>query len=135
MTLKEFAQRLDGRQYSWNPWTEEELEIAENNNFVIVSGQSDDLVELRGAINAEEDCFDGGKIYLLKEGFIIGKEEFYNLNDKGKCIQFNAKWCEEVDEDGDSIEWTYDVPFTHEKIRLYEGDSLYCVGFVFELKE
>ena len=140
MTLKEFAVMLNERQYSGFPWTDEELRIAEANHFVIVSGYSDDLVEIRGAINATVHCFKGGKIFLLKDGSTITEEEFHSLNDKEKVIQFKAKWWEEKDEYEDFFEWTYDVPFPHEKIKLYckdyyKGGSLFCVGFVFELQE
>ena len=44
MTLKEFAKKLDGREYSWSQFTKEELAIAKENGFIIVSGASDDLM-------------------------------------------------------------------------------------------
>ena len=55
MTLKEFAQKLNGREYNWPQFTKEDLAIAKENGFIIVSGASDDLMEIDGAINDEGD--------------------------------------------------------------------------------
>lgn len=50
MELKEFANLIDGRQYDYRMFTKEELQLAKDNRIVIVTGASDDLVELEGAI-------------------------------------------------------------------------------------
>ena len=62
MELKEFATMLNGREYGYPQFTQEELRIAKDNGFVIVSGASDDLVELEGAITDEGGCWEGGRI-------------------------------------------------------------------------
>ena len=41
-----------------------ELKCAEKNNLVIVTGYSDDLIELDGAIKQEGDCFNGENFHL-----------------------------------------------------------------------
>lgn len=46
MELKEFANLIDGRQYDYRMFTKEELQLAKDNRIVIVTGASDDLVEL-----------------------------------------------------------------------------------------
>lgn len=56
MELKEFANLIDGRQYDYRMFTKEELQLAKDNRIVIVTGASDDLVELEGAITDEGDC-------------------------------------------------------------------------------
>lgn len=38
MELKEFAAMLNGREYGYPQFTQEELRIAKDNGFVIVSG-------------------------------------------------------------------------------------------------
>lgn len=53
MELKEFANLIDGRQYDYRMFTKEELQLAKDNRIVIVTGASDDLVELEGAITDE----------------------------------------------------------------------------------
>lgn len=46
MELKEFARLINGRQYGYQMFTKEELQLAKDNRIVIVTGASDDLVEL-----------------------------------------------------------------------------------------
>jgi len=76
MTLKEFAQKLNGREYNWPQFTKEDLAIAKENGFIIVSGASDDLMEIDGAINDEGDCFDGGTLKLdIADGKFVDSDE------------------------------------------------------------
>lgn len=56
MELKEFANLIDGRQYDYRMFTKEELQLAKDNRIVIVTGASDDLVELEGAITDKGTC-------------------------------------------------------------------------------
>lgn len=49
---RQIAKMIDGRQYR-NEVTKEIIELAKNNNIVIVFRASDDLVEFRGAIYGE----------------------------------------------------------------------------------
>lgn len=69
ITKEELAEKLNGRTYL-NEMTEEEEQEAKESELVVVFGQSDDLVELRGAIDDELDMYDGGTIYLTKEGVL-----------------------------------------------------------------
>lgn len=69
MTLKEFAERLNGTEYNGYPiFSKEDIGIAKENGFVIVTGASDDLMEFEGAIEDEAGCFDGGRVYISKNG-------------------------------------------------------------------
>lgn len=128
MDIKEFAASLNGREYGYPQFSDEELETARENNFVIISGASDDLVEFNGAIRDEGDCYDGGKIFFeaVSDGRVVNS----NTNNPNVC-SFNAKWCEEKDENGGTIQWSYDVPFAHEDFLIYEDGEIYCRGFVF----
>ena len=93
MELKEFANLIDGRQYDYRMFTKEELQLAKDNRIVIVTGASDDLVELEGAITDEGDCWEGGKIYVkaIPNGGIVHNFESSHV------FGFTAKWCEEKD--------------------------------------
>jgi hypothetical protein len=44
-----------------------EIECAKRSGLVIVSGYSDDVIELKGTIFAVGDCFDGGDFHLKRE--------------------------------------------------------------------
>lgn len=129
MELKEFIKMIDGRQYGYNMFTKEELQLAKDNRIVIVTGASDDLVELEGAIRDEGACWEGGKICVkaIPDGGIVHNCE------RSDVFSFIAKWCKDKDEKGSIISWTYDVPIEHETFMVYEDDEPYCRGFVFRV--
>jgi len=109
MTLKEFAERLNGTEYNGYPiFSKEDIGIAKENGFVIVTGASDDLMEFDGAIYSEGDCFDGGKVYFSKNG--VEENKTQNV--------INALWCEAEDENGVVIPWAYETKIPH---RLWNG--------------
>lgn len=109
--LKEFAEKLNGRQYL-NELTKELEAYAKENGIVIVYGQSDDLMEVRGAIDEEFGCYDGGIFYL---GF----------------AKVEAVWCPK----GTDYSWGYETDIPHETFTIMEDDEHYCKGIVFYLKE
>lgn len=111
MTLKEFAQMLDGRKYG-HEITEEEEALAKKLGFVVVFGYSDDNAELRGAINDEIGCFDGG---VLEHEDLPGT--------------IYANWCPEYID----CAWAYDTYIPHERFLIYDGSELYCVGIVCDI--
>lgn len=129
MELKEFAIMLNGKEYGYPQFTSEELQIARNNGFVIVSGASDDLVELEGAITDEGDCWEGGKISVKA---ISGGGIVHNCA-RNNVFSFEVKWCKDKDENGNIISWTYDVPIEHADFMIYENGEPYCRGFIFKV--
>lgn len=125
--LKEFAEKLNGRDYFDCPQIPKDLaEFADKNNIVIVYGASDDLMEFEGAIYDEADCFDGGKVCFNKNGV---KKNASNM--------IEAVWCDEnrVDENGNVITWTYKTDIPHETFMIYDGGEPYCEGIVFRLSD
>lgn len=113
MTLKEFAKMLDGREYR-HEITKEEEALAKELGFVVVFGYSDDNAELRGAIDDEIDCYDGGELYHV---------------DLPSTIY--ADWCpEDID-----CAWAYGTSIPHEKFNIYEDGELYCVGIVCDINK
>lgn len=130
MDLKEFAKRLDNREYGYSIFTKEEIEIAKENDIVIITGASDDLMEIEGAIYDEADCFDGGMVYISPTWGVLSN----NYHTKNQ-ISISAKWCEEKDEKGNTIPWTYDLSIPHETFMIYEEGKPYCRGVVFSIKD
>lgn len=113
MTLKEFASLLDGREYRCEITPSEEA-LAKELGFVVVFGYSDDNAELRGAINDEINCFDGG--VLEHEDLPAG---------------IYADWCpEDID-----CAWAYGTSIPHEKFCIYDHGELYCVGIVCDINK
>ena len=85
MTLKEYAEMLNDREYGYPQFTKDEIKIAKENGFIIVYGASDDLMEFDGSLYEEAECYDGGKVYFDKAG--AGDEDFPGSN----CIEAYGK--------------------------------------------
>lgn len=113
MTLKEFAKMLDGREYR-HEITKEEEALAKELGFVVVFGYSDDNAELRGAIDDEIGCFDGG---------VLEHDDLPNM--------IYAMWCPEYID----CSWAYQTSIPHEKFHIYEDGELYCVGIVCDINK
>lgn len=127
MDIKEFAKSLNGREYKYPQFTKEEIQIAKDNGFVIVYGASDDLMEFDGAIYAEADCYDGGKVYFDKTGAVLDDDDEGFEN--SKCIE--AIWSNEVNK----AAWSYKTDIPHETFMIYEDELPYCEGIVFNIKD
>lgn len=113
MTLKEFAKMLDGREYLHEITNGEEA-LAKELGFVVVFGYSDDNAELRGAIDDEIDCYDGGV-----------------LEHDGLPDVIYADWCpKDID-----CSWAYGTSIPHENFNIYEDGELYCVGIVCDINK
>ena len=131
MTLKKFAQMLDGREYGYPQFTSEEIQIAKESGFVIVCGASDDLMEFEGAIRDEGGCFEGGEVFFNKTG-VVFLEDDEQTND---CSQITALWCKEKDENGTPATWVYQTDIPHETFKIWEDGELYCIGIVFSIAD
>lgn len=128
MELKQFAEMLNGKEYGYPQFTQEEIQIAKDNGFVIVYGASDDLMEFEGAIYEECGCFDGGEVWFNRNGVVDAQSTTAD-----RCIE--ALWCDECarDDNENIITWTYRTAIQHETFMIYEGDEAYCRGIVFEI--
>lgn len=131
MTIKELALNLNGCEYR-NEITDELAGRAKTNEFVIVFGASDDLMEFRGAIDDEIGCYDGGSAYIIREGLLENKCE------DGDCPNFEtkkekAKEIKAIWQDEDSPAWTYKTDIPHETFEILEDGEVYCRGIVFSL--
>lgn len=131
MTLKEFAQMLDGKEYEYPQFTSEEVQIAKSNGFVIVCGASDDLMEFEGTIKDEGGCFEGGEIYFDKAGIVFSENGEWLKN----CSRITALWCKGKDENGILATWTYQTDIPHETFKIWEDEELYCIGIVFSITD
>ncbi len=131
MTLKKFAQMLDGREYGYLQFTSEEIQIAKENGFVIVCGASDDLMEFEGAIRDEGGCFEGGEVFFNKTGIVFPEDD----ERPDDCSQITALWCAEKDENGTPATWAYQTDIPHETFKIWEDGELYCIGIVFSIAD
>ena len=146
MELKEFAEKLNGFEEISN----ENIQIAKENGFVIVHGASDDLIEFVGAINDEGDCYGGGSVKFTRKGVVLNFEEIEEaielINDNWielKMLdvvnEITAIWCPEYVEFDNrritGVSWDYRTNIPHEKFSIYEDGSVYSIGIVFKFSD
>ena len=110
MNAKQFADKLDGRQYL-KEITKEEAQLAKELGFLVVFGRSDDLTELRGVLNGEIGCWEGGDL------------ECEDLPEKIRAV-----WCP----DNAAYSWGYETVMPHATFRIFEDEDLYCIGLVID---
>ena len=132
MTRKALAALLDGNQYGREISAEQES-LAKENNLVVVFAYSDDCAELRGAINDEVGCYDGGTFYVTKAG-VLNEPDCGD----GKCKYFaaireKAGEIKAVWHNTGELTWSYETRIPHATFRIYEGAELFCEGIVFSL--
>ena len=115
-----------------NQFSDSEINCAKRNRLVIVSGYSDDLIELEGAIHNEGDCFNGNDFHLVLE-----KGEWILKTGHGKVNNITAKWYDriETDESGESIPWTYKTDIPHSDFFMTLRGDTFCRAFVFDIKD
>lgn len=135
--LKKIAGMLDGAVYydGLHDKVKAAEAEAEELGIVILYGASDDLAEFAGAIEDETGCFEGGEVYIDKDGILEYPE--CGGEDCAGCGLFQAKKAKarriEIiwDEEGEWL-WSYKTDIPHETFRVFEEDgSKYCLGIVF----
>lgn len=142
MNRERFAARLNGREYREELNPAEEREAAAD-GLVVIFGASDDLVELRGAINDELGAIDGGTILIADNGTLLPDLERDDIDILKKygvlsIVQerqataktIEALWCQEP-----PYSWTYRTDIPHSTFDVMEDGELYCRGIVIDLKE
>jgi hypothetical protein len=135
MTKEELAAMLDGREYR-NEISKQEEEAAKESGLVVVFGASDDLMEFRGAIYDEDDCYEGGTAHMDENGLLenecdnVDCPHFDKLKEKAKKIK--ALWFAEETKTG-YISWTYETDIPHSTFKIMEGKEIYCIGIVFNI--
>lgn len=136
MTPQEMADQLDGSEYPLQIG-KMMIEYARQQGLVIVYGASDDLMEVEGAIHDEGDCYDGGTLYIDKQGLLPDWEQVKDDEDEAAAYlkrkptakQIEAVWC------GEGAAWTYKTDIPHATFKIMEDGEVYCIGMVFDIKE
>lgn len=137
MDVKELAAKLNGREYC-REITDEEAKQAKESGLVVVFGASDDLIEFRGAIRDEGDCYDGGSVLIDAKGVLTSwdsaseceesAQEYFER--KAKASTITALWAKEP-----GYSWTYKTDIPHETFEIVEDGGPYCRGIVFNIGE
>ena len=135
MDAKELAAKLNGREYC-REMTREESEQAAAAGLVVVHGASDDLIEFRGAIRDEGDCYDGGTVLIDAKGVLPSWDEASESEEsaqeyferKAKARTIEALFAKEP-----GYTWTYKTDIPHETFEIVEDGKPYCRGIVFNI--
>jgi hypothetical protein len=149
LTKELFAEKLSGRQYN-DEITREEVELAEENNLVVIFGASDDLIELNGAISDEFDL--GDSIFITKNGILQREDDkicpyFEKIRDemiKNKtAVEIKAHW------DGENVDseyfksigeptwcYTFDTSIiSAATFDIFDNQEYYCRGIIIDLDD
>ena len=136
MTAQEWATRLEGRQYREELSTSEARMLAQE-GLVVAFGASDDLLELRGALDGEYDAYNGITLLLTSDGifdpsgcpsecryFMVAKQQ---ADTHG--VRLEALW------DAHGYSWWCTIAIPHATFTIVEGKELFCRGIVFALAD
>jgi hypothetical protein len=129
-TVQSVADRLSMRQIG-EELTEGEEAEAKANNFLIIFGYSDDVIELRGAIHDEISL--GDRIHVFGRNVI---NDFELEEDKKVLIKYGI-----VPDPLATIECSFTDCFRfiylgalpNHQFYIFEGLETYCIGIVIDL--
>lgn len=122
LTPKEFAEKLDGREYR-SEITREEHKEAFENGLVVVYGASDDLIEFNGCIDDELSAYRGACFGIKSKNMKV-KEDYEGDKNKIKAIWDNKEL---------GTSWNYETTIPHATFKIVEEEDLYCIGIVFSI--
>jgi hypothetical protein len=141
ITKETLATLLNGREYL-NEITLEEEAQAKAAGLVVVFGYSDDNMELRGAINDEVGCFEGGEIMLCKDGVIMDWDYVYHEDEREVKEYITRKRLPKSkitaiwdDEDDEEYDWIYETNIPHAAFDIMAYGKKYCRGIVFNVAD
>lgn len=136
MTPKELAEKLNGSEYPLRI-PRELAEQAKAAGLVVVYGASDDLMEFRGEINEEVDCYNGGTVLVDAEGLLPDYDSIDKRDKDDMRAYFRREPetmpIEAVWDDGSGYSWTYKTDIPHETFEIVEDAEPYCRGIVFSM--
>ena len=132
MNITEAAASLNGCKYG-QEGSPELFAMMKAAGLVAVFGASDDLMELRGAIYDEVDCYNGGTAYVTSAGLYAQKCDDdacpHEETARANCRQIHAEW------DSEGYSWTYRTDIPHATFDVLEDGEKYARGIVFALED
>ena len=135
MNIKEVAEKLNGQNINPRGNLTMDIDLKEL-GFVIAYGQSDDRLELEGAIRDEYGAYNGTTIKLNNFGVLENKCDDvvcpYFLKEEGEAKFFiKAEW----DPEESDVTWLITSNIPHETFNIINDDNeLWCKGIVFDIE-
>lgn len=137
MTKEDLAARLTGCTYPFD-LSKEIAQEARSAGLVVVFGASDDLLELRGALDDEVSASNGVTVWLMNDGLFdtnacasycwYFEGAFQHVREYGRSL--TALW-----DPGDGYSWRYETDIPHATFEIVEEGEPYCRGIVFALSD
>ena len=137
MKAKEFAEKINGREYPFYLTKDEQAEAKDSGLFVIY-GNSDDLLEIRGLDDDEIGAYDGTTAFLNVDGFLEKPDcdcewaEKYFEEAKKNSLEVRAQWCPE---EYPNTSWAIHIDAPHETFHVMEDGDINCIGIVVDVKD
>lgn len=141
MNKEQLAALLNGREIG-SEITDSEEQQAARNGPVVIFGASDDLCELRGAINDELSACEGCTVLIGHDGRLLAEiddqdievldkyEVLAAVRDRHRgALKINARWCATPE-----YSWTFETDVPHATFDVMEGEEKYCRGIVVDLR-
>jgi hypothetical protein len=139
MTVKEWAEKISGIEYPAGELQKLNKEMAAD-GVIAAYGDSDDLLEFRGAIDDEISALEGVAAKLFRRA--DGTADLLENMEKNQTHEFNraqidqmsvvkAAWCPEEPE----ASWLIETEIPHEKFDIMEDGELFCRGAVFHIDD
>ena len=144
--LKEVAQELNNIDYNdIDDYVRNKISVPlKENGIVVAFGQSDDLLELRGAIYDEIDCYSPTKAIWLENQFIDCNKldklyEFLEDEYDGLFINSIQNLCKdakfiEINPEVKNCQFEYTTNIPCEWFNVLLDNELYCKGFIFNIE-
>jgi hypothetical protein len=137
MTKDELANLLNGHEIG-NEISDELEAVAKQAGLIVAFGESDDLLEFRGAIHDEVGAYEGTTA-LFADGRVFDDQACNDeckyfiaaralAEQSGKSVR--AVWCPE-----ETYSWAIETDLPHATFCIWEDGEKYCRGIVFELKD
>ena len=139
MDRESLAAQFNGEPYPFEP-SKDVARRAKDAGLVIVWGNSDDLLEFRGAIHEELGAWRGLRVMLDAQGIIPSRDELLFASNDGlirhanrekTSVEIHAVWCASRG----VPPWTLKTSIPHATFDIMEDGECQSRGIVFRLAD
>ena len=134
LTKEVLAASLSGRTYR-DEVTEEICAAAKDSGLVIVFGASDDLVELRGAIDEELPAYNGTRFNLTDNLQVVDSSHECDCDYCGHAAMIANSVRIDVHWNDTTPPWTFEAAIPHAQFHIFDDGEEFCRGIVLSVDD
>lgn len=114
--------------------TEEQCNAWKEAGLLVITGESDDNVNLFGAFDGYISAYEGATFSVTRDGMVPDEDHVDATNAhlwvaRDKSIEIEALWCE-----GEDYSWTFKLDAPHSTFDMLDEDGAkFCRGIVIDL--